>query len=206
MHLDLIKLNCENLGWNKMSDLVKIKNVPFGVYSLTSPLTHKPNDNLFPHEYENTLYFGMAGKSYNTSEFYHDKKRSDGKQFWMCSKLYKRINEHRKNLIRTNISKTYDTSYNIFYENYGSGHDLMENVYFNVLIPKVKISDNLVRSWLLMIESTAIYEYSCMFNRQPIMQLAHMTDIGKNNIDQSSYCQKRQKSIENNDLTRFMNG
>lgn len=195
---------CDTLGWTKMSDLKSIRYVPFGIYALTRPLDVKPKDNFWPHEFESTVYIGMAGKSSDILDSYHDKKSSSGKEYWMCSKLYKRLNSHRKNLLRSNPDKDYQTSYNIFFEHYGNNEDLMEQVYFNILIPKQKLQDHMIRSWMLMMESLVVYSYSINFGRQPIMQLAHMVDVGDNLIDENSLCQQRKTNLKETSLERFL--
>lgn len=195
---------CDTLGWTKMTDLKSIRLVPFGIYSITEPLEYKPKENFWPHELKSTVYIGMAGKSYDILDSFHDRKSAgSGKEFWMCSKLYKRMNAHRKNLIRSNLDKKYESSYNIFFENYGNGEELMDKIYFNVLIPKTKVSDHMVRSWLLMMESLVVYSYSVNFGRQPIMQLAHMTGIGDNMTDDSSFCQQRRANLKETSLENF---
>jgi hypothetical protein len=206
MIIDFLRSDCKTLGWNKMIDLKKIRHIPFGVYAFTKPLDDKPNDSTFCHELSDVVYIGMAGKTYSDTGFFYDKKRSGKKEYWMCSVLYKRLNSHRKNLIRTNLDKDRETSYNTFYENYGFGKELMEKIYFSVLVPKTTIKEVAIRSWLAMIENTAIYEYTCNFDRPPIMQIAHKNDYASSFIIETSYSNQRRKNIEDTSLTRFMNG
>ena len=201
-----LRSDCKSLGWEKLTDLKRIRYIPFGVYAFTKPLDEKPNNSIFCHELSDTVYIGMAGKTYASSGFFYDKKRTRGsKEFWECSVLYKRLNSHRKNLIRTNLDKERETSYNTFYENYGHGKELMDKMYFSVLVPKTTIKEIAVRSWLAMIENTAIYEYTCNFDKQPLMQIAHKNETYTNMIIEDSYSNQKRLDVEETSLVRFMN-
>jgi hypothetical protein len=193
-----IKEECEVVAWVKMRDIIKLHNIPFGVYAITGPEERLPSVNIWPHEHMGVVYFGVAGKSYD--DVYYDRKDKDSNRFHKSGKLYQRLRHHRTELGTDPVLFPKQTSYVKFFEEYGFSKDHRDNVNVCVLVPKVKLDNANVRAWLMMIESLSIYLYSKNFGYQPLMQIAHSIENGDTLIDANTLNQKKIKEVSNNSL------
>jgi hypothetical protein len=196
-----LKKECELIGWFKMTQTGMLKNVPFGVYCISAPENTMPDGKTWPHEYEKSLYFGIAGMAY---DFFYDRKSKEHDKFWQTTVLQKRLNEHRSQLIRKDENMERETAYQKFYSKYGYGNDVIERVNVCVLAPKIKLENHEVRMWLNMVESSMIWCYNKSFKKAPLMQISHQVDSTQDRIDINSLNQKRKREIEENSLFRFV--
>ena len=200
-----VKRDFEVVGWVRMSQVGMLKNVPFGLYAISAPENTIPSKKIWPHEYENTCYFGIAGSSYDGA--FYDRKSIEHERYWITTPLQKRLNEHRSQLIRSNLLTERESSYIKFYEKYGYGTDVIERTNVCVMTPKRRIEDKRVRSWLQMAESLLIWQYAENFGKEPFMNIAHTQEMSYSSLNNSeSLNQIKKKSIEENSILRFING
>ena len=193
-----IKEECEVVAWVKMNDIIKIHDIPFGVYAFTRPEERLPSVNIWPHEHMGVVYFGVAGKSYD--DVYYDRKDKDSNRYHKSGQLYQRLRQHRTELGKDPKLFSKATSYTKFFEEYGFSESHRNNVNVCVLVPKVKIDNINVRAWSMMIESLSIYLYSKNFGYQPLMQIAHSIDSSAPLIDENTLNQKKIKESRSNSL------
>lgn len=192
-------------GWTRLTDVHKFNQIPFGVYSLTAPLTEKPSDRFAPYELADTVYIGMSGNSYD-SYSYDLKSTKGGNRFKMYSTLHSRLKQHRKNLLNNNKKGSEkERSYQQFFEQYGYGSDVVERVYVNVTVPKVKIPDDLVPAWTNFMENFFIYNYALKFGSVPLMNIAHNKEkMHQMKVDDDSISRKKYNMDKSFDLSVFM--
>lgn len=193
---------CSNLkivSWMFLTrkEIKKIRNVPYGIYAFTKPMKSLPKNDQWPHEIEETVYFGMAGKSGEFKDFHHDRKSNGRKnEYWSQSILHKRISTHIKHLNTKDSSK--EKIYRLYHELYGTkGAD---KIALCILQPRdmETIKNYEVRAWLKCMESIAIFAYMREFERVPFLNSEHKVNIGNTQRKESSYCEIRRRQIENN--------
>ena len=199
-----IKDECDVTAWCKMSDIIKLKNVPFGVYAFTQPEDRIPSTNIWPHEHMGVKYFGVAGKSYD--DVYYDKKDKDSDRHHKSGQIYQRLRSHRAELGKKPSLISKSTCYSKFFEEYGFAENHLDKINVCVLTPKTKLDNINVRSWLFMIESLSIYLYSKNFGYQPLMQIAHSIDCRSAVINENTSNQQKIKEFRENSLMGFFNG
>jgi hypothetical protein len=200
-----IKDESENIGWYRMTDINEIDQVPFAVYAFTKPLTERPNKKTWAHEYANTVYIGKSGKTYSYADFNHNRKRKTGNnQIHTTSQVYERLKTHRENIVRTNLTIKRASSYQTFYEHFGYGKEIKNQVFCNILVPKRKLDENLIRSWISMIEGATIYRYSMLFGHVPICNIEHNTGVGDKMKVPDSYAQKKSSYLKEVNLEKYM--
>jgi hypothetical protein len=196
-----IKEECEVVSWCKMSNIVSLKNIPFGVYAFTKPEERIPSKNIWPHEHMGVVYFGVAGKSYD--DVYYDRKDKNTDTYHKSGQLYQRLRHHRTELGRDTKLFAKATSYTKFFEEYGFSEKHLDKINVCSLVPKTKVDNINVRSWSMMIESLSIYLYSKNFGYQPLMQIAHSIESSKPLIDENTLNQKKIYETRENSLMDF---
>jgi len=189
------------IGWYPMSDLGQLKILPFGIYCFSSPIS-KPSLSDLPHDFEETIYFGMAGK--NNDNFHYDQK-SPG-HIYKQGQLYMRLKSHKPNFVRENLDKKRDTKYEIFYKKFGYGREVVEKISIGIYQPISKLPNSLVRPWLAMMESYLIYQYALNFGSEPLMNLAHSQTVGQTLISEHSIAQTQKRYLQEHSLRRFIDG
>ena len=187
--------------WAKLSDTSIFNQVPFGVYAITKPTDHLPPNHVMPFMYENTVYFGKSGNSYD--DFLYDRKSvnpNTGKEnFHRYSIIERRLKTHRHNILNNNSTIERETSYQVFYENFGYGEDVVEKVNVCVIVPETKIPNYMVSAWLLFVESYFVYQYQLNFGSNTLMNINH----GETKKVEDSYSYKRKRDMENSNLMSF---
>lgn len=198
-------INMEMLPWTKLTNIDVFSQVFFGAYALTRPLDKKPSDKLFPFEIEDVTYVGRAG--YSNDDFFYDRKTHDAKtgkeRFYKYTRVHRRLKEHRHNLLNKNETVDRETSYKVFYENYGWGNDIMENVYATVLIPRKPIPNWRVKTWTHMMENFVIDQYAENFGRIPMMNIDHRFDMVSSNFEEMSAAHQEKLRVQSSNLNRF---
>lgn len=198
-----IKEECEVVSWCRMSDIVTLKNIPFGVYAFTKPEERLPSTNIWPHEHMGIVYFGIAGKSYD--DVYFDRKNKEDDTFHMSGQVYQRLRQHRSELGRSPKLFQKTTSYTRFFEAYGYNENNLDQINVCVMTPKKRIEELRVRSWVTMIESLSIYLYSLNFGYEPLMQVAHSVSASASKINEESHNQRKIRELRENSLVGFFN-
>jgi hypothetical protein len=199
-----IKENCEVTAWCKMSEIITLKNIPFGMYAFTGPEDRTPSRNIWPHEHMGVVYFGIAGKSYDDA--YYDRKVKESDTYHKSGLLYQRLRHHRTELGREPKLFAKTSSHTKFFEEFGFAENHLSKINVCVLTPKKKLDNINVRSWLYAIESASIYQYSENFGYQPLMQIAHSADCSAALIDENTLNQKKIREVRNNNLQEFFSG
>ena len=117
-----IKEECEVTSWCKMSNIVTLKNIPFGVYAFTGPEGRLPSKNIWPHEHMGVVYFGVAGKSYD--DVYYDRKDKETDTYHKSGQVYQRLRQHRTEIGKEPKLFSKATSYSKFFEEFGFSEDI----------------------------------------------------------------------------------
>lgn len=201
----MILHNMEMLPWTKLSNTEIFSQVFFGAYAFTCPLDEKPSNKLFPFELKDTVYIGRSGHSYD--DFFFDRKTYDEDtrktKFTKYTRVHRRLKDHRHNLLNKNQVKHRETSYKIFYENYGWGQDIVDKVYVSVIVPRKPIPDFRVKVWTLMMENFMIDQYAENFGNVPKMNIDHRLDMSLGRSDENSASFQEKTRVQNSSLNRF---
>ena len=192
--------------WTRMSDTTIFNQVPFGVYAFTAPTKKVPANNVLPFTLEDTIYFGKSGNSYD--DFFWDRKSFDPEtkkeSYHRYSIVERRLKKHRYNLLNSNSAIDRESSYSKFYEAFGHGLDLVNEMNVCVIVPKKTIPNYMVPSWLLFTESYFVHLYQQKFGRNTLMNLDHDLD---HNLEtkkvQDSYSSKKRQQMLSSSLSEF---
>ncbi len=194
---DIVQSELKILSWMFMTrkEIKKIVNVPYGIYAFTKPMKSLPSNDQWPHKIEETIYFGMAGKSESYVDFYHDRKSNGAiNSYWSQSILHKRISTHIKhvNMKGSNQSKIYK----LYHELYDVKN--VDKIALCVMRPQKTIMNYEIRAWLKAMESNIIFAYTKQFEQIPVLNSEHKVNIGNKQRRENSYCQIRRRQIQDN--------
>lgn len=184
--------------WTRLSNTTLFNQVPFGVYAFTEPTEKLPSNDILPHNFEKTVYFGQSGTSYE--DYLYDRKSFDPytkKEYYhRYSLIERRLKSHRHNLLNNNKFLDRETQYYKFYEKFGYGEEVVNKVNVCVLVPQTRIPDVCVASWLTFTESYLLYLYQMKFGQNTLMNVYHSDDCDK--IEDSLSYQKLKNQHETN--------
>jgi hypothetical protein len=194
----IIKQNVELVKWVKMSEIKLIKNIPFGVYAFTIPVSEKPKE--WPFELINTVYIGLAGRGY--ADYAYDLK-TRGKKAWKAGALYERADGHKQRL-KNPWTKRSSEAYAVFQKTYGTNK--FNDMYFCAMVPKTRHPDSGVRAWLGAYEQIMIYQYWYNFGVPPAMNSSNFVDYSGKNTVPGSFASKKRNTRSSYSLKDFVNG
>ncbi len=186
--------------WSRLTDTTIFNQVPFGVYAFTSPTEKIPSNDVLPFMYEDTIYIGKSGNSYD--DFFYDRKNfdpeSNKEKYHRYSIVESRLRAHR-NKLRNNELFGKETSYQKFKDVFGCGDNVIDKMNVCVIVPKMVIPNYMVPSWLLFTESYFIYLYQQKFGKNTLMNVGH----GETKKIEGSYANNKKLEIKSNSLVGF---
>jgi hypothetical protein len=196
----------ENLGWFSKEQIYGFaNNLHAAVYSFAF-LEECPEQNVFPHELENTFYVGQTGNKQGDHLFYDQKNRRDmgtymAPRYGMVTSVVKmRMKAHFKEF-QKEYSEQADT-YALFHESFTPSLRPNYQPFVNILIPPKDLPDVAVKSWLLMVENTVIHSYIMNWNKEVLCNLANKTY--KRTV-KGSISEQNLNSYKSGNLLRFCN-
>ena len=197
--------------WYRLTSCAVFNNIPFGVYAITEPTDTIPPSGLAPHQYDRTVYVGKSGLSYD--DFYYDRKHVKRKtaavgeevttreqeNFHRYGLPSRRLKSHRHNFINRNTGIDRETSYQKFFDKFGSGEDVIDKINVCIITPEYEIPNHSVRAWLSAMESYIILRYQYQFGRNTLMNIDH--DLSpKQGIVEDCHFQRKKREVKSNSL------
>jgi hypothetical protein len=196
----------ENLGWFSKEQIYGFaNNLHAAVYSFAF-LEKCPEQNVFPHELENTFYVGQTGNKQGDHLFYDQKNRRDmgtymAPRYGIVTSVVKmRMKAHFKEF-QKEYSGQADT-YSLFHESFTPSLRPNYQPFVNILIPPSNLPDVAVKSWLLMVENTVIHSYIMNWNKEVLCNLANKT---LKRTVKGSISEQNLNSYKSGNLLRFCN-
>lgn len=194
----------QNLGWFSKEQIYGFANNLHAVVYSFAFLEKCPNQDVFPHELEETFYVGQTGNKEGDHLFYDQKNRKN--MGTHMAPKYSTLTSTVKNRLKTHFiewQKSHDrqsNTYALFHETYTPTLRPNYQPFVNILIPPRNLPDKAIKSWLLMVENTVIHSYIMNWNKEVLCNLANKT---KKRVVKGSISGEALKSYQNGNLLRF---
>lgn len=169
----------KSLGWFNKNQIYEMKNqIEAVVYSIAF-LDYKPDDDVYPFDIEDTIYFGMSGGKKNDYAF--DRKNKNTGRGKTYSLFASRIKTHFMYLERD--TGECENKYKLFHETYLPQLNVDREIYVNLFVPdENKVKSFLRRPFISAIESEFILQYGHNFSKLPLMNIDEKYDRDDSNI------------------------
>jgi len=190
--------------WMKFEDYPKLSNnIESAVYAFAM-CDKVPDEKTFPCFIENTIYVGQSGGLSNN--YTMDRKNKDVEKYRYQTVFHQRMKKHSTEFNKTPESESQERKYKLFYEQYGYGEQIYRGdltgkfLCLCILIPPKHLTEDIIKTWLLMVESEIIYLYHKHYDNQPLMNLAHKSSASVGMLNKNSLSQKEINRVKKQNI------
>jgi hypothetical protein len=191
--------------WTTRDNVYNYTNsIPAAVYAYAW-CKEQPSNKTLPYELEETFYTGMAGGM--EDDYIADKKNIDSDKMSLQTLVHQRLKKH--NSYFSNPLANFhgeERKYNLYHETYNPFTTVDKTLYICLLVPKPHIKKEEIRSYISLVESEIMVQYSIRFGHGvPLLNLAEYWNNDSRKV-KDSHSQQHIQSLRENNLWNLAAG